>query len=666
MAERIDGVFVELKADVDASGVIKSEQAITNSAKKIQNEFKKTDASLNSTGKALARQSKQSQKSASSMGGMGRSAGQASIQLQQFTGQVSGGVNPLIAFSQQAADLGIVLGAPLLGSIVGIGAAIGVVLLPELFKSTSAIEDLEKAIEALEAVAKKGDDGILEFSDSIKELSKISNALVLSQLEVSIDNARKAVSVGLTEIRDEFSKEIGAGVFGSVGVSLDRLSQATKDGEQDLLAFSSAFTKIGEKFGATGAKANELGKEILNIFLEAEKAKTPEAINALQIRLNELSSTAKDAPKELKSLVVGLNTIFETARKAAVGAQELEARIKDAGVSALDVGFDNEAIFKTQALVETLTQQLAITKIETDEGANAARRMALAFELSDGASAKLPENVRLLIAELERAEAQQKDMAKAEMDDASAFSKFKTDLAAEEAKQKGARGSNLEQLRNEFKLEGELLAEKNANELILLEQSLINGELLRDEYDELRKQKADKLATDLIAIADKSKKKETDLEDKKGKEKLGALSKSMGDLSSLMNTESRKMFEIGKVAALSGAIIDGIAAVQGAYKVGNKLGGPIVGAAFATAAGIGSAVQVQNIAKQKFGGGGGNSNSFSGGLPTTRTSGGGGGGQDRNISIAGIDANSLISGGQLIDTLNQALGDGYTVNFAGG
>jgi hypothetical protein len=133
-----------------------------------------------------------------------------------------------------------------------------------------------------------------------------------------------------------------------------------------------------------------------------------------------------------------------------------------------------------------------------------------------------------------------------------------------------------------------------------------------------------------------------------------------------MNTESRKMFEIGKVAALSGAIIDGIVAVQGAFAVGNRLGGPIVGAAFATAAGIGSAVQVQNIAKQKFGGGGGNSNSFSGGLPTTRTSDGGGGGQDRNISIAGIDANSLISGGQLIDTLNQALGDGYTVNFAGG
>lgn len=664
MAERIDGVFVELKADVDASGVIKSEQAITTSAKKIQNEFKKTDAALSGTGKALARQSKQSQKSAGSMAGMGRSAGQASIQLQQFTGQVSGGVNPLIAFSQQAADLGIVMGAPLLGSIVGIGAAIGVVLLPELFKSTSAIEDLEKAIESLEAVAKKGDEGILEFSESIKELGKISNSLVLAQLEVAVDDARKAVTVGLNEIRDQFSKEIGAGVFGGIGVSLDRLSQATKDGEQDLLAFSSAFTKIGEKFGSTGKKANELGKEILNIFIEAEKAKTPESINALQIRLNELTKTAKDAPKELKALVVGLNGIFERARKAAIGAQELEARIKDAGNAAVDVGFDNEAIFKTQAIVATLTQQLALTKVETEQGANAARRMALAFELSDGASAKLPANITALISELERAEAQQKAMAKAEMDDASAFSKFKTDLAAEEAKQKGERGSNLERVRNEFKLEGELLAEKYANELVLLEQSLINGELKRDEFDTLRKQKAEKLANDIGEINKKETDRKKKEEENKKQTTLGYASSTFGALSTLMNTESRKLFEIGKAAAIGQAIVDGYAAVSKTMaSVPYPFNIPL-----AVAQGAASAVQIQGIAKQKFGGAGGGSNTFSGGLPATRTTGGGagGGGQDRNISIAGIDANSLISGGQLVDTLNQALGDGYTVNFAGG
>ena len=662
MAERIDGVFVELKADVDASGVIKSEQAITTSAKKIQNEFKKTDASLNSTGKALARQSKQSRKSASSMGGAGRSAGQASIQLQQFTGQVSGGVNPLIAFSQQAADLGIVMGAPLLGSIVGIGAAIGVVLLPELFKSTSAIEDLEKAIEALNSVAKKGDRGIFEFSESIKKLSKISNSIVLAELEVGVANASDAVALALGEIRDQFADEIGATAFLGLGESLASLVRIT---QKSIPAFSGsiiATKQLGEMFGATKENAFSLGQEIVNMFVAAEKAKTPKAIDELNIKLLEIAKSAKDSPEELKKLIVSLSTVFSNAKGAAEQLILFQEAIDLANGGDIDVGINNDLLFKTQGIAETLAIQLAMVRSEIDGGSNAARRLALAFELSDGASGVLPEHISVLITEIEKAEAAQISLSKTEREEAAKTAKVKADLKAQES----ARGSNLEQLRNEFKLEGELLAEKNANELILLEQSLINGELLRDEYDELKKKKAEKLAAALLAISENSKKKEEEEEDKKWRDKLNKTSAALGDLSSLMNTESRKMFEIGKVAALSGAIIDGIVAVQGAYAVGNKLGGPIVGAAFATAAGIGSAVQVQNIAKQKFGGGGGNSNSFSGGLPTTRTSDGGGGGQDRNISIAGIDANSLISGGQLIDTLNQALGDGYTVNFAGG
>ena len=345
MAERIDGVFVELKADVDASGVIKSEQSITNSAKKIQNEFKKTDASLNSTGKALARQSKQSQKSASSMGGMGRSAGQASIQLQQFTGQVSGGVNPLIAFSQQAADLGIVMGAPLLGSIVGIGAAIGVVLLPELFKSTSAIEDLEKAIEALNSVAKKGDRGIFEFSESIKKLSKISNSIVLAELEVGVANASDAVALALGEIRDQFADEIGATAFLGLGESLASLVRIT---QKSIPAFSGsiiATKQLGEMFGATKENAFSLGQEIVNMFVAAEKAKTPKAIDELNIKLLEIAKSAKDSPEELKKLIVSLSTVFSNAKGAAKQLILFQEAIDLANGGNIDVGINNDLLF---------------------------------------------------------------------------------------------------------------------------------------------------------------------------------------------------------------------------------------------------------------------------------------------------------------------------------
>ena len=79
------------------------------------------------------------------------------------------------------------------------------------------------------------------------------------------------------------------------------------------------------------------------------------------------------------------------------------------------------------------------------------------------------------------------------------------------------------------------------------------------------------------------------------KQKLQIASSIFGNLSSLMNTESRKMFEIGKAASIAGAIVDGIAAVQGAYKQGAKIGGPPLGAAFAASAAVATLANIKNI-----------------------------------------------------------------------
>jgi len=143
--------------------------------------------------------------------------------------------------------------------------------------------------------------------------------------------------------------------------------------------------------------------------------------------------------------------------------------------------------------------------------------------------------------------------------------------------------------------------------------------------------------------------------------KMSALSGAFNNLSSLMNTESKKMFEVGKAAALAGAIVDGIAAVQGAFKIGNSLGGLPLGFAYAAAAGVAQAVNVQNIAKQKIGGASSGTSSFSGGKPVVNTGNQQASGPSQNISIAGINPNSLFTGGQIIELLNQALGDGYTL-----
>ena len=108
-----------------------------------------TDKSLDKMSTSGAKLTKASKGVNQALAGVGRGAGQAGIQVQQFIGQVQGGQSAMLALSQQSADLGFVLGAPLLGAVVGISASIAGMLLPNLFKATKGIIDLDDSISVL-------------------------------------------------------------------------------------------------------------------------------------------------------------------------------------------------------------------------------------------------------------------------------------------------------------------------------------------------------------------------------------------------------------------------------------------------------------------------------------------------------------------------------------
>ena len=156
------------------------------------------------------------------------------------------------------------------------------------------------------------------------------------------------------------------------------------------------------------------------------------------------------------------------------------------------------------------------------------------------------------------------------------------------------------------------------------------------------------------------------LEEASAKRKLGLASSMFGNLSSLMDTENKKLFQVGKAAALSQAIIDGYSSVLSSYKEGTKIGGPVVGAAFAATAGIATAVQISKISGASFGGGGssaGGMASSAPSIPETQQA-AAAPQQDRNLVISGIDSGSLYSGEQLIqlmDNINGAVDDGYVL-----
>jgi hypothetical protein len=199
------------------------------------------------------------------------------------------------------------------------------------------------------------------------------------------------------------------------------------------------------------------------------------------------------------------------------------------------------------------------------------------------------------------------------------------------------------------------------NDLAVLQEALANELLTRQEHDAQVKALKQKTSSEITEIEDKAKKERDNLAELEKKTKVNAVGNTFSALSTLMNSQSKKLFEIGKAAAIGSAIVDGYKAVA---KTMSETPYPF-NIPLAAAQAAASAVQVQGIAKQKFGGAGGGANQFSAGVPAVNTTGGGGGGGfgDRNVSISGLDPSALFSGEQVRDLLKNLAGDGADFTF---
>jgi len=226
-------------------------------------------------------------------------------------------------------------------------------------------------------------------------------------------------------------------------------------------------------------------------------------------------------------------------------------------------------------------------------------------------------------------------------------------------------------IRDNLKTEKDLRDEAYILDIEAIKNFGMLSEAAKAEADALELARTQQHVNAIVDIEKKAADAKKAIVDAENRAKIAAVSSAFGDLSSLMNSGSKKAFEIGKKAAVASAAISGTQAAIDAWKAGMSTGGPtapFVAAAYAASSIAKTGMMIRQINQQQFGGAAsGNSTSFSGGVPAVNTqSSGGQSGGNQNINISGIDRNSLISGGQLVDTLNQALGDGFTINFAGG
>lgn len=193
-----------------------------------------------------------------------------------------------------------------------------------------------------------------------------------------------------------------------------------------------------------------------------------------------------------------------------------------------------------------------------------------------------------------------------------------------------------------------------------------------DEQEVARRAALEDLArahqTNLTLIEQEGADARTSIIDAEWASRLAGARMAFGNLSSLMASESKKMFEIGKTAAIAETIVSTIESAGHSFNAGAKIGGPILGGVFAATAIIAGMARVQALKSTQFGsrgvsvGVGGNmavNNPAPGGGATAS-----GGGSEQVIYVKGLDPNALFTGSfmrNFISNLNQATGDGTRI-----
>lgn len=377
MSENVGGV--SWVVDADTKGATNSIKQVEKQSSAAEKSLKGLDSAAAKTEKSFKRLDAQTTKTASGVkkgiSGMGRSAGQAGIQLQQFVGQIQGGQNAMLALSQQSADLGFVLGAPLVGAVVGISASLIGLLVPSLADSTTEAKKLEKAIEALDKMTYEASDGTLKLSESIaklagksKEAAKVELALGIVEAKQAILTATKEISEASTEWESFFSM---SGVSNATGElkNLESAAKRTGETQAELLerlgdtyegnvvgigGLSEAVGDIGDKYGMTTTQS--LG--FLKAIKQVNETQSPKAMQALSVALSDIALSAKKPNKELLGLAKRINTASVSATNAGDVVSLFEKALKDLDAALVESGdgFDKHRS-KVQAMADSLAEE---------------------------------------------------------------------------------------------------------------------------------------------------------------------------------------------------------------------------------------------------------------------------------------------------------------------
>jgi hypothetical protein len=276
--------------------------------------------------------------------GVGRGAGQAGIQVQQFVGQIQGGVNPMVALSQQAADLGFALGVPLAGAIAGLAFSFGSFLSPEMFETATAAEKLEEALNNVDDVLTDTDEGVVRLSDKILRLAEVSELAAEASLILALREAQEESRKAAEGISD---------LTGNIGL--------IQQNEGFTGRIQNEMRELGESFGLSGLEAQKAGQRLSGLIEETRREPSTENLtklldtmgNMVKVAGDDLTPEMESLYREIEELSLGAILLNEDATKLEEKLNNLGEAFEDSSESS------QKASRNLRSLLDGLQEQVA-------------------------------------------------------------------------------------------------------------------------------------------------------------------------------------------------------------------------------------------------------------------------------------------------------------------
>ena len=307
MAENAGRIEYQFAAETD--GVLKAGTVVDKTTDKMVQDFNKVDKSVKNFNTQTTRASQGVRRA------FGSNLGQAGIQVQQFVGQLQGGQSAMVALAQQSADLGIVLGAPLVGVFVSLAAVLAGTLAPAIFGSVSNIEKLQKAIENTKAIMTLGKNGIIEYTDEMKRLETASENLAKIKIALAITENTNA----LKDSRKEFIA-LRADLFGF---------------QEDSSEAAKRLTGMTDKTGDVLDLASAL-QAFSNSVTDEEKLKQLERAESVLLQMR--NDKGEFPTKDLTAFAQEFFTLADATRQAITNNQALKNSNEDLDTSTSATG----------------------------------------------------------------------------------------------------------------------------------------------------------------------------------------------------------------------------------------------------------------------------------------------------------------------------------------